>query len=87
MKVIRVLRPDGLLWWVRRPGEGRTDYDKVDRILHSYQVRHEFIRHKVGGVFNVSTGGKRDVPVLDGANKYETMFLVAKTREGLLNRR
>ena len=46
----RVLRTDGPLWWVRRhhPGVGRTDYDKVGRILRGFQVRHEFIRHKVG---------------------------------------
>ena len=88
LKVMGVLRPDGPLWWVcrRHPGVGRTDYDKVGRILRGFQVRHEFIRRETGGVFSVPTGGKGNPLALYEANKYETPFLVAKSREGLLNR-
>ena len=32
------------------------------------------------------TGGKGNAPALYEANKYETVFMVTKTREGLLNR-
>ena len=83
-ELLRVVRPDGLIWWVhrRRPSaRGRPDVDVVDRVLEGFPVRDEIIWHKVGGgVFNLPHRGPRP-DVCYPANQYETVFLLAPTPE------
>ena len=81
-ELLRVLRPDGLLWYVhrRRPhAQGRLAITDVDHILEGFPVRDEIIWHKPGGgVFNLPHRG-HDGAVCYPANKYESVFLLAPT--------
>ena len=88
-ELLRVVQPDGLLWWVhrRRPSaRGRAAVDVVDRVLDGFPVRDEIIWHKVGGgVFNLPHRGRRP-DVCYPANQYETVFLLAPTPEAGVTR-
>ena len=83
-ELLRVLRPEGLLWYVhrRRPSaRGRTEIDDVDHILEGFPVRDEIIWYKNnGGVFNMPHRGRRKDFCYPG-NKYESIFLLAPTPE------
>lgn len=85
-EILRVLRPDGLLWYVHRR---RPDYlarrPVVDEVLEGFPVRTEIIWDKGGPGLNHCTAGAGGGYYFP-APAYETIFLLAKTREGLLTR-
>ena len=85
-EIMRVLKPDGLLWYVhrRRPNaRGLVNFHPVDWILQPFPVRHEVIWYKAnGGTFNLPTGGKKYTPVQYLANRYETIFVVGHPSGG-----
>ena len=88
---MRVLQPEGLMWWVhrRRPHPvGQTGIDAVDLILEGFPKRDEIIWHKQGGgIFNLPHRGNKTDNCCYPANKYETVFLLAKTAEAGVTRK
>ena len=85
-EILRVLQPDGLLWYVHRR---RPDYlarrPLVDEVLASFPVRTEIIWDKGGPGLNHCTAGAGGGYYFP-APAYETIFLLAKTRGGVLAR-
>ena len=88
-EILRVLTPDGLLWYVHqeRPHpRGRTEPDLVRQVLDGYPVRHKVIWHKPGGIFNCAwkapqfTGG-----LCYPVNDYEEIYLLSPTGEGAVS--
>ena len=86
--LLRVLRPDGLLWYVhhRKP---RYDADGAeslaDRVLRGFPVRSELIWDKGGPGAGFCAAG-RDQGCYYPTPSYESIFLLAKDESALLDR-
>ena len=87
-EILRVLRPDGLLWYVHRR---RPVFDPdglpalAEQVMAGFPVRTEIIWDKRSPGLNHCTAGPGQGYYFP-APAYETIFLLAKSRGGLLNR-
>ena len=88
-ELLRVLKPQGLIWYVhrRRPElQGRRELSLADQVLRGYPVRTEIVWHKPGGgIFSLPHRGDGG-PVCYPAAKYETVFLIAKCSSASVER-
>ena len=84
---LRVLKPDGLLWYVHRR---RPVFDPdglpslVEQVLAGFPVRSEIIWHKGPGMNHCTAGPGKGYYY--PAPAYETIFLMARDKSALLTR-
>lgn len=87
-EIMRVLKPDGLLWYVhRRQSVSAPDGQPFlpDALLDGFPVRSEIIWDKLSPGAGFSASG-RDGRAFYPTQSYETIFLIAKTFDSGMDR-